>query len=274
MFTFAPQKKKKINTFETKTINSNLISMKKIVLIRHGESIWNKENRFTGWTDVDLTPHGVLEAIEAGELLRQEGFRFEKAFTSYLKRANKTLNVILDKMDLDYIPVAKSWRLNEKHYGNLQGLNKAETAANYGDEQVLIWRRSYNIPPEPMPRTDPRSAAGDLRYADVPKAYLPDTESLEDCVKRTMPYWEEVIFPSLICYDQVIVAAHGNSLRGIIKHLKNISDQDIINLNLPTAVPYVFEFDDELNMVKDYLLGDPEEIKKRMEAVANQGKKQ
>ena len=248
--------------------------MKKIVLIRHGESIWNKENRFTGWTDVDLTPHGVSEAIEAGELLRHEGFRFEKAFTSYLKRANKTLNVILDKMDLDYIPVAKSWRLNEKHYGNLQGLNKAETAAKYGDEQVLIWRRSYNIPPEPMPRTDPRSAAGDPRYADVPKAYLPDTESLEDCVNRTMPYWEEVIFPSLICYDQVIVAAHGNSLRGIIKHLKNISDQDIINLNLPTAVPYVFEFDDELNMVKDYLLGDAEEIKKRMEAVANQGKKQ
>ncbi len=247
--------------------------MKKIVLIRHGESRWNKENRFTGWTDVDLTEFGVQEAVKAGELLKREGFRFEKAFTSYLKRANKTLNVIIDKMDLDYIPVEKSWRLNEKHYGNLQGLNKAETAEKYGDEQVLIWRRSYDVPPAPIARTDERSAFNDPRYACVPKAYLPDTESLQNCVERTMPYWHDTVFPSLMCYDEVIVAAHGNSLRGIIKHLKNISDSDIVSLNLPTAVPYVFEFDDDLNLVKDYFLGDPEEIKKLMEAVANQGKK-
>ncbi len=247
--------------------------MKKIVLIRHGESQWNKENRFTGWTDVDLTQYGIEEAIKAGELLRKEGFRFGKAFTSYLKRANKTLNVILDKMDLDYIPVEKSWRLNEKHYGNLQGLNKAETAEKYGDEQVLIWRRSYDVPPQPIDRNDPRSAFADPRYANVPKTYLPDTESLLDCVERTMPYWHDTIFPSLMCYDEVIVAAHGNSLRGIIKYLKNISDTDIVSLNLPTAVPYVFEFDNDLNLVKDYFLGNPEEIKKLMEAVANQGKK-
>lgn len=248
--------------------------MKRIVLIRHGESIWNKENRFTGWTDVDLTETGLKEAEKAGELLRKEGFRFQRAFTSYLKRANKTLNVILDKMDLDYIPIEKSWRLNEKHYGNLQGFNKAETAAKYGDEQVLIWRRSYDIPPTPLGNDDPRSALNDPRYADVPKIYLPNTESLSDCVGRTMPYWHTRIFPSLKSCDSIIVAAHGNSLRGIIKYLKNISDADIVNLNLPTAVPYVFEFDDELNIstLRDYFLGDPEEIKKLMEAVANQGK--
>ncbi len=247
--------------------------MKKVVLIRHGESQWNKENRFTGWTDVDLTEYGVQEAAKAGELLKKEGFRFEKAFVSYLKRANKTLNTILDKMDLDYIPVEKSWRLNEKHYGNLQGLNKAETAEKYGDEQVLIWRRSYDVPPARIDRTDKRSAFMESRYDKVPKSYLPDTESLKDCVARTMPYWDEVIFPTLMECEQIIVAAHGNSLRGIIKSLKNISKEDIVSLNLPTAVPYVFEFDDDLNLVKDYFLGDPVEIKKLMEAVANQGKK-
>ena len=247
--------------------------MKKVVLIRHGESQWNKENRFTGWTDVDLTEYGTHEAVKAGELLKKEGFRFEKAFTSYLKRANKTLNVILDKMDLDYIPVEKSWRLNEKHYGSLQGLNKAETAEKYGDEQVLIWRRSYDVPPAPIEKTDPRSAFNDPRYAGVPKAYIPSTEALKDCVERTLPYWHEVIYPSLVVHNQIIVAAHGNSLRGIIKYLKNISDSDIVSLNLPTAIPYVFEFNDDLMLVKDYFLGDPEEIKKLMEAVANQGKK-
>ena len=246
---------------------------KKIVLIRHGESVWNRENRFTGWTDVDLTDKGVAEAQKAGELLKKEGFSFTMAFTSFLKRANKTLNVILDKMDLDYIPVEKSWRLNEKHYGNLQGLNKAETAAKFGDEQVLIWRRSYNVPPEIIEREDPRSAHQDPRYKNIPQSYIPDTESLESCIARTLPYWQECIFPSLMSHDQIIVAAHGNSLRGIIKYLKNISDEDIISLNLPTAVPYVFEFDDNLELKKDYFLGDPEEIKKLMEAVANQGKK-
>ena len=247
--------------------------MKKVVLIRHGESVWNKENRFTGWTDVDLTENGVQEAVKAGELLKKEGFKFEKAFTSYLKRANKTLNTILDKMNLDWIPVEKSWRLNEKHYGMLQGLNKAETAEKYGDEQVLIWRRSYDVPPEKIERTDARSAHNDQRYAGVPPLFIPDTESLKDTVERALPYWFEVIYPSLKQHNEIIVAAHGNSLRGIIKYLKNISDSDIVSLNLPTAVPYVFEFDNELNLVKDYFLGDAEEIKKLMDAVANQGKK-
>ncbi len=247
--------------------------MKKVVLIRHGESVWNKENRFTGWTDVDLTENGVQEAVKAGKLLKDEGFKFELAFTSYLKRANKTLNTILDQMDLDWIPVQKSWRLNEKHYGMLQGLNKAETAEKYGDEQVLVWRRSYDVPPAPLETTDPRSASQDPRYAGVPKAFIPQTEALKDTVERILPYWFETIYPSLVNHDQIIVAAHGNSLRGIIKHLKNISDENIVSLNLPTAVPYVFEFDDDLNLVKDYFLGDPEEIKKLMDAVANQGKK-
>lgn len=247
--------------------------MKKVVLIRHGESVWNKENRFTGWTDVDLTENGVQEAVKAGKLLKEKGFRFEKAYTSFLKRANKTLNTILDQMDLDWIPVEKSWRLNEKHYGMLQGLNKAETAEKYGDEQVLVWRRSYDVPPAPLEPTDQRSASQDPRYASVPKAFVPETEALKDTVERILPYWFEVIYPSLVNHDEIIVAAHGNSLRGIIKYLKNISDEDIVSLNLPTAVPYVFEFDNDLNLVKDYFLGDPEEIKKLMDAVANQGKK-
>ncbi|SHF63543.1 2,3-diphosphoglycerate-dependent phosphoglycerate mutase [Dysgonomonas macrotermitis] len=247
--------------------------MKKVVLIRHGESQWNLENRFTGWTDVDLTENGVQEAIKAGKLLKKEGFKFEKAYTSFLKRANKTLNTILDQMDLDWIPVEKSWRLNEKHYGMLQGLNKAETAEKYGDEQVLIWRRSYDVPPAPLDLSDSRSASQDPRYAGVPKAFVPQTEALKDTVERILPYWLEVIYPSLVNHDEIIVAAHGNSLRGIIKYLKGISDENIVSLNLPTAVPYVFEFDDDLNFVKDYFLGDPEEIKKLMDAVANQGKK-
>lgn len=247
--------------------------MKRIVLIRHGESVWNKENRFTGWTNVDLSEQGVEEAKKAGAILKENGFRFGKAYTSYLKRAIKTMNQILDVMDLDWIPVEKSWRLNEKHYGMLQGLNKAETAEQYGDEQVLIWRRSYNVPPTALAKEDGRSPFADARYADVVPSYLPLTEALCHCVDRTLPYWENTIFPTLMQHDDVLVAAHGNSLRGIIKVLKGISDEDIIALNLPTAVPYVFEFDDELNLVKDYFLGDPEEIKKLMDAVANQGKK-
>lgn len=246
--------------------------MKRVVLLRHGQSTWNKENRFTGWTNVDLSEQGVEEAKKAGKYLKDAGFKFGVAYTSFLKRAVKTMNVALDVLDQDWIPVQKSWRLNEKHYGNLQGLNKAETAEKYGDEQVHIWRRSYDIAPNPIEANDERRAAFDPRYADVPNAYLPDTESLKDTIERIMPYWECEIFPSLKKHDDILVAAHGNSLRGIIKHLKNISDEDISELNLPTAIPYVFEFDDDLNLQKDYFLGDPEEIKKLMEAVANQGK--
>lgn len=247
--------------------------MKRIVLIRHGESVWNKENRFTGWTNVDLSEKGVEEAKKAGELMKEKGFKFTKAYTSYLKRAIKTLNQILDVMDLDWIPVEKSWRLNEKHYGMLQGLNKAETAEKYGDEQVLVWRRSYDVPPTPMEKDDERSPFSDARYKKVVPQFLPLTEALSDTIERATPYWEGEILPSLMEHDEVLVAAHGNSLRGIIKVLKGISDEGIISLNLPTAVPYVFEFDDDLNLVNDYFLGDPEEIKKLMEAVANQGKK-
>lgn len=247
--------------------------MKKVVLIRHGESVWNKENRFTGWTDVDLTEKGVGEAHKAGKYLKEEGFQFEKAYTSYLKRAVKTLNIVLDEMDLDWIPVEKTWRLNEKHYGMLQGLNKAETAVKYGDEQVLIWRRSYDVPPSPLEKEDERSPFQEARYKGVDVNELPLTESLKETVERILPYWNDVIVPDIKNnYNEIIVAAHGNSLRGIVKHLKNISDKDILSLNLPTGVPYVFEFDDEMNLQKDYFLGDPEEIKKLMDAVANQGK--
>lgn len=247
--------------------------MKKIVLLRHGESAWNKENRFTGWTDVDLTEKGIEEACKAGDLLKKEGYVFDKAYTSYLKRAVKTLNNVLDRMDQDWIPVEKSWRLNEKHYGDLQGLNKSETAEKYGDEQVLVWRRSYDVAPNPLKEDDPRNPRFDIRYKEVPEEELPRTESLKDTVERILPYWKDVIFPSLKTADQILVTAHGNSLRGIIKYVRNIADEDIVHLNLPTAVPYVLEFDDDLNLVKDYFLGDPKEIKKLMEAVANQGKK-
>ena len=239
--------------------------MKKIVLLRHGESAWNKENRFTGWTDVDLTEKGIAEACKAGELLKENGFNFDKAYTSYLKRAVKTLNCVLDRMDQDWIPVEKSWRLNEKHYGDLQGLNKSETAAKYGDEQVLIWRRSYDIAPNALSEDDPRNPRFENRYQEVPDAELPRTESLKDTIERIMPYWKCIIFPNLKTADEILVVAHGNSLRGIIKHLKHISDEEIVKLNLPTAVPYVFEFSDELNLEKDYFLGDPEEIRKLME---------
>lgn len=247
--------------------------MKKLVLLRHGESQWNKENRFTGWTDVDLSEKGIEEAIKAWKLLKEQWFQFKKAFTSYLKRAVKTLNVVLDQMDLDWIPVEKTWRLNEKHYGMLQWLNKKETAEKYGDEQVLIWRRSFDVPPTPLDKNDERSPFKDPRYAEVPENELPLTESLKECIQRLTPYWENTIRPTLKKEEEILVAAHWNSLRWIVKILKNISDQDIVSLNLPTAVPYVFEFDDNMNLVKDYFLWDPEEIKKLIEAVANQGKK-
>lgn len=247
-------------------------AVKRIVLLRHGESQWNKENRFTGWTDVDLSDKGIAEACKAGDTLKEAGFSFEVAYTSYLKRAVKTLNCVLDRLDEDWIPVEKSWRLNEKHYGMLQGLNKSETAAQYGEEQVHIWRRSYDVAPDPVEENDPRNPQKDIRYADVPEMELPRTESLKDAIIRVMPYWECVIFPTLMHKDNLLVVAHGNSLRGIVKHLKGISDTDISTLNLPTAVPYVFEFDERLALVKDYFLGDQEEIRRRTEAVAEQGR--
>lgn len=248
--------------------------MSRLVLVRHGQSEWNLQNRFTGWTDVDLSEKGRDEAAEAGKTLRENGFHFTLAYTSYLKRAIKTLNIILDRMDLDWIPVEKSWRLNEKHYGMLQGLNKAETAEKYGDEQVHIWRRSYDVPPAALEKEDPRSPFRDPRYAGVDPKNLPLTESLKETVERILPYLHETILPSLKEHKDVIVAAHGNSLRGIVKVLKGISDEDIPSLNLPTGIPYVFELDetDNYRLVKDYFLGDPETIKKLMEAVANQGK--
>ncbi len=248
--------------------------MKKVVLLRHGESTWNKENRFTGWTDVDLSEKGVEEAKLAGKILKENGFIFDIAYTSYLKRSVKTLNEVLDVMDLDWIPVKKSWKLNEKHYGMLQGLNKTETAEKYGDEQVLIWRRSYDVAPAPLDKDDPRNPKFDIRYKELSNEEIPLTESLLDTVNRIIPYWQNVIFQSLRECEQIIVSAHGNSLRGIIKYLKGISDKDIINLNLPTAIPYIFEFDDDLHLVKDYFLGDPEEVEKKMNAVANQAKKE
>ncbi|MGB2578587.1 2(,)3-bisphosphoglycerate-dependent phosphoglycerate mutase [Elusimicrobium simillimum] len=247
--------------------------MKKIVLLRHGESTWNKENRFTGWTDVDLTEKGVMEAYKAGDLLQGEKIVFDKAYTSYLKRAVKTLNCVLDRLDQDWIPVEKDWRLNEKSYGVLQGLNKTETAEKYGAEQVQIWRRSYDVAPDAIPGDDPRNPRLDVRYKDVADAELPRTESLKDTIERILPYWKETIFPNLKTADNLLVVAHGNSLRGIIKYLKNISDDEITHLNLATGIPYVFEFDDSFKLTHDYFLGDQDEIRKRIDAVANQAKK-
>ncbi len=246
--------------------------MLRLVLIRHGESQWNKENRFTGWTDVDLSEKGFEEALKAGKLLKENGFDFRVAYTSYLRRAIKTLWVILEEMDLMWIPEYKTWRLNEKHYGNLQGLNKAETAAKYGEEQVKIWRRSFDVPPAPLSEDDPRNPRMEPRYAGIGDD-APITESLKETIARIVPYWENEISVKLREHKQVLVAAHGNSLRGIVKYLKNMGEQEIIELNLPTGIPYVFEFDNDLNLQKDYFLGDEEEIRKMMEAVANQGKK-
>jgi 2,3-bisphosphoglycerate-dependent phosphoglycerate mutase len=247
--------------------------MYKLVLIRHGESEWNKENRFTGWTDVDLSERGIREAVEAGKTLREAGFHFNVAYTSYLTRAIRTLWLIQEQMDLLWIPVFKTWRLNEKHYGVLQGLNKSEMAEKYGDQQVLIWRRSYDVPPPPMEENDPRHPRFDHRYAGLEPSQIPATESLKETVERIVPYWLDDISVRLREHREVLVAAHGNSLRGIVKYLKNISNEDIVGLNLPTGIPYVFEFDEQMNLVKDYFLGDPEVIKKLMEEVANQAKK-
>lgn len=246
--------------------------VRKLVLIRHGESTWNQENRFTGRTDVDLTEKGIAEAEKAAKLLKEENIQAKRAFTSYLKRAVKTLNTVLDGMDLDWIPVEKSRRLNEKHYGALQGLNKAETVQKYGEDQVLLWRRSYDVQSPALDASDERAPHNDPRYAGVDAGLLPLTESLKDCVNRALPYLQEAILPAVQKDEVVLVSAHGNSLRGIIKVLKGMSNEEIIKLNLPTGMPYIFEFDDNMQLVKDYFLGDPEEVKKKMDAVANQGK--
>jgi 2,3-bisphosphoglycerate-dependent phosphoglycerate mutase len=244
--------------------------MYKLVLIRHGESTWNKENRFTGWTDVELSDKGRAEAVAAGELLKAEGYTFDVAYASLLKRALNTLWTVLQGLDRVWIPIEKDWRLNERHYGALQGLNKAETAAKYGDEQVLVWRRSYDIPPPPLEKSDERWPGHDPRYAGI--ADLPLTECLKDTVDRVLPLWEETIAPTVKSGKRVIIAAHGNSLRALVKYLDNVSDTDIINLNIPTGVPLVYELDAELKPIKQYYLGDQEAITAAMSAVASQGK--
>lgn len=247
--------------------------MYKVVLLRHGESEWNKENRFTGWTDVDLSEKGIGEAKKAGQTLKKEGFVFDIAFTSVLKRAIRTLWLTLDEMDLMWIPVQNSWRLNERHYGALQGLNKSETAQKYGEEQVLIWRRSYDIRPPELEKTDSRYPGSDPRYKELSAKDLPTTECLKDTVARFLPYWHETIAPVVKSREKVIIAAHGNSLRALVKYLDNVSDEAIIKLNIPTGIPLVYELDDNLKPIKNYYLGDPEEVAKAMASVANQGKK-
>ena len=246
--------------------------MKRIVLLRHGESIWNQENRFTGWYDVDLADKGVNEAREAGRLMKEQGFVFDIAFTSVLKRAIRTLWLALDQMDLMWIPITKSWRLNERHYGALQGLNKAETAAKFGDTQVLVWRRSYDIPPPALDKNDSRYPGQDPRYAGLSDKELPLTECLKDTVERFLPYWHDTIAPQVQAGKRVIITAHGNSLRALVKYLDGVSDQEIVGLNIPTGVPLVYELDDELKPMRHYYLGDAEAIAKAQQAVANQGK--
>ncbi len=246
--------------------------MIKMVLLRHGESIWNKENRFTGWTDVDLSEQGIKEAGQAGEILKNENYVFDIAFTSVLKRAIRTLWIALDKLDMMWIPVERSWRLNERHYGALQGLNKAETAKKFGDEQVHIWRRSYDTRPPALEKTDNRYPGNDPRYRDLSETELPLTECLKDTVNRFLPYWENNITPIIKSGKKVLIAAHGNSLRALVKYLDNIPDNEIVGLNIPTGVPLVYELDGNLKPLKHYYLGDTSEIEKKAQAVANQGK--
>jgi 2,3-bisphosphoglycerate-dependent phosphoglycerate mutase len=246
--------------------------MIKLILVRHGESTWNKENRFTGWTDVDLSEKGKEEALNAGRILKEQGFVFDTAYTSVLKRAIRTLWIIMDEMDLMWIPVYRSWRLNERHYGALQGLNKAETAAKYGEEQVFIWRRSFDIQPPALTDNDERSPGFDPRYKELDPQDIPLTESLKDTIARFMPYWHETLAPAIKSGKRLIIAAHGNSLRALVKYLDNISDSDINNLNIPTGIPLVYELDDNLNPLNHYYLGNPEDVSRAMEAVAMQGK--
>lgn len=246
--------------------------MIKLVLLRHGESEWNRENRFTGWTDVDLSEKGVEEARSSGDLLRAEGYTFDVAFTSVLKRAIRTLWIALDRMDLMWIPVIRSWRLNERHYGALQGLNKAETAARYGDDKVLSWRRSYGTRPPELDRSDERWPGHDRRYRAIPEEELPLGECLDDTVKRVLPFWHDAIVPTLRSGRRVLIAAHGNSLRALVKYLDDLSDEEIVGLNIPTGIPLVYELDEELKPLKHYYLGDPEAVRAAADAVARQGK--
>ncbi|OGX23736.1 MAG: phosphoglyceromutase [Omnitrophica WOR_2 bacterium RIFCSPHIGHO2_02_FULL_48_11] len=245
----------------------------KLVLIRHGESTWNKENRFTGWTDVDLSDKGKEEAKSGGQLLKRAGFTFDIAFTSVLKRAIRTLWIVLDEMDLMWVPVHRAWQLNERHYGELQGLNKSEMAEKYGEAQVHIWRRSYDVCPPPLKKKDPRYPGHDPRYKDLDAKDLPVTESLALTVKRVVPYWKKAIVPQLKAGQRVLIAAHGNSLRALVKYLDNISDEEIVKLNIPTGIPLVYELDHNLKPLRHYYLGNQEEVEKAMSAVANQGKK-
>lgn len=246
--------------------------MFKLVLVRHGESQWNKENRFTGWTDVDLSEKGVVEAKQAGEILKKDGYEFDIAYTSVLKRAIKTLGYVLNEMDMLWIPVLKSWRLNERHYGALQGLNKAETAQKYGEEQVHVWRRSYDIAPPALTREDERYPGREAKYGDLGETSLPLTETLKDTVSRFLPYWEKEIAPTLKKGKRVIISAHGNSLRALVKYLDNIPDEKISGLNIPTGIPLVYELDGELKPVRKYYMGDIDEIERSIKEVANQGK--
>jgi 2,3-bisphosphoglycerate-dependent phosphoglycerate mutase len=247
-------------------------TMYKIVLMRHGESTWNLENRFTGWVDVDLTEKGAAEAKQAGKLLKDAGFTFDLAYTSVLKRAIRTLWITLDEMDLMWLPVKHDWRLNERHYGALQGLNKAETAAQYGDEQVLVWRRSYDTPPNPLDPADPRASYDDPRYAGLKREEIPLAECLKDTVDRVLPAWNDSIAPAIRDGKQIIISAHGNSLRALIKYLDGINDADIVNLNIPNGQPLVYELDADLKPIKRYYLGDQSAIEASLKAVANQGK--
>jgi 2,3-bisphosphoglycerate-dependent phosphoglycerate mutase len=248
------------------------VAVHKVVLLRHGESIWNRENLFTGWTDVDLSEKGVEEASEAGRLLKEQGYIFDIAFTSVLKRAIRTLWIALDEMDLMWVPVVRDWRLNERHYGALQGLNKSETAAKYGEQQVKIWRRSYDVRPPALDEEDPRNPAKDRRYRGLQKAEIPLAECLKDTVERFLPCWHDSISPAIRSGKGVLIAAHGNSLRALVKYLDRISDEAITGLNIPTGMPLVYELDDTLRPLRNYYLGDPEKVKKAMEAVAGQGK--
>jgi 2,3-bisphosphoglycerate-dependent phosphoglycerate mutase len=245
---------------------------KTLVLLRHGESTWNLENRFTGWTDVDLSPRGVEEAHLGGRLLREGGYTFDLAFTSLLKRAIRTLWIALDELDRMWIPVHNSWRLNERHYGALQGLNKAETAQKFGEKQVLVWRRSYADPPPPLAPDDERHPSRDPRYADIDPGVLPLTESLKDTVARFLPYWEESIVPQVRGGRRVVIAAHGNSLRALVKHLDGLSEAEIVDLNIPTGIPLIYELDDDLKPLRHFYLGDPDAARRAAEAVANQGR--
>ena len=247
--------------------------MYKLVLIRHGESTWNLENRFTGWTDVDLTPTGVEQAKQAGRLLKAEGYDFDIAYTSVLKRATRTLWHTLDELDRTWLPVVHSWRLNERHYGALQGLNKGETAKKYGDAQVLTWRRSYDTPPPALEASDPRSERADLRYAKLSPEQIPLTECLKDTVARVLPFWNESMAPAIRAGRRLVVAAHGNSIRALVKYLDNVSDADIVGLNIPNGIPLVYELDDDLKPLRHYYLGDAEAAAAAAAAVASQGKK-